>query len=201
VIPPPSNVLFATLASDEIDLLCHQGQVLTFAAQACVFKAGDPATGLYLVLGGLVEISALVGAASQKVLAQVGEGDFLGEMALLESAPRSANATAVKDSRLMFIPKQAVLELLRASPRFSLTMMREVCHRMRGINERFVEEFVQAERLALVGRFARSLVHDFKSPLAIIGMSMELAAMEGAAPETLYTTKTDVRKQLDKLTR
>ena len=47
--------------------------------------------------------------------------------------------------------------------------------RMRNLNQKYVEEIVQAERLAIVGRFATGIVHDFKVPLAIIGLATDLA--------------------------
>src|SRR5690606_8852337 len=63
----------------------------------------------------------------------------------------------------------------------------------------YIEEVLQAERLTLVGRFARSIVHDFKNPLGIIGLAAEMVSMEKASPEMRATAAGRIRKQGDRL--
>ena len=58
---------------------------------------------------------------------------------------------------------------------------------------------LQAERLALVGRFARSIVHDLKNPLNIIGLTAEMAGMEQAPPEMRQQARDRIRKQVDRI--
>jgi signal transduction histidine kinase len=58
---------------------------------------------------------------------------------------------------------------------------------------------VQAERLTLVGRFARSIVHDFKNPLNIIGISADMMAMGDATPDMRATARGRIRRQVDRL--
>jgi signal transduction histidine kinase len=71
--------------------------------------------------------------------------------------------------------------------------------RMRDFNYQYTQEVLQAERLTLVGRFASSIVHDFKNPLNIIGISAEMAAMENSTPEMRLAAKNRIRKQVDRL--
>jgi signal transduction histidine kinase len=59
---------------------------------------------------------------------------------------------------------------------------------------------MQSERLALVGRFAQSIVHDFKNPLNIIGFAAELAADETAVPEVRAEAKGQIHRQTSRLT-
>jgi signal transduction histidine kinase len=70
---------------------------------------------------------------------------------------------------------------------------------MRDFNHQYTQEVLQAERLTLVGRFARSIVHDFKNPLNIIGISAEMAAMDSSTAESRLTAKNRIRKQIDRL--
>ena len=58
---------------------------------------------------------------------------------------------------------------------------------------------LQAERLAVVGRFARSIVHDLKNPLNIIGLTAEMAGMERATPEMRQQASTRIRKQVERI--
>jgi signal transduction histidine kinase len=78
-------------------------------------------------------------------------------------------------------------------------LMKEISMRLRDFNHQFTEELLQAERLTLVGRFARSIVHDFKNPLNIIGISAEMAAMPGATTEMREAARNRIRKQIDRL--
>ena len=195
----PRNALFSVLSSDETEATIQAGSRRSLGLGEVVFEEGDPGNGLYLVISGSVEISAQVGEAGRRVLNRVMPGDFFGEMAVLESAPRSATARAEGPSEVLFLPTSAVEALLDTSPRFASCMMREVCHRMRSANSKYTTELVQAERLSTVGRFARSIVHDFKNPLGIIGMSAELATMRDATDEMRNTARGHIFKQVERL--
>jgi signal transduction histidine kinase len=70
---------------------------------------------------------------------------------------------------------------------------------MRDFNHQYTREVLQAERLTLVGRFARSIVHDLKNPLNIIGISAEMAAMDNATREDRCAARDRIRKQIDRL--
>ena len=79
--------------------------------------------------------------------------------------PRSASATAEEPTVTRFIPRADLLGILENSPRLAVNLVREFSLRLRDFNRQYIREVLEAERLALVGRFARSIVHDFKNPL------------------------------------
>ena len=58
---------------------------------------------------------------------------------------------------------------------------------------------MQAERLAVVGNFARSIIHDLKTPLTIIGLSAEMSCMDGATPEKRAQAQERIRKQVSRI--
>ena len=104
-----------------------------------------------------------------------------------------------RSTEVHFIPRTELLGLLDASPRLATSLMRAISQRLREFNRRYVQELIQAERLALVGRFARSIVHDFKNPITIIGMAADLLNAETPQPAAVQTAKTRIRKQVDRL--
>jgi signal transduction histidine kinase len=150
-------------------------------------------------LEGLVQISAVVGEGERRVLSKLGPGDFFGEMAVLDNEPRSATASTEQASLLAFIPRESMLDLLEKSPRLAFRLVREFSLRMREFNRQYIKEVLQAERLTLVGRFASSIVHDFKNPLNIIGLSADLVKMEKATPAMRTKASERIRKQVDRL--
>jgi signal transduction histidine kinase len=89
--------------------------------------------------------------------------------------------------------------MLESSPKLAVSLVREFSLKMRDFNRQYIREVLQAERLTLVGRFARSIVHDFKNPLNIIGIAAELACMESATPAMRNATKSRICKQVDRL--
>ena len=191
--------LFSALNDSEVAELDRCARQRDFKAGAVVFREGDAGDGIYTVIEGKVQISALVGQDQRRVLSEIGPGDFFGEMAVLDNEPRSATVTAESDSKLLFVPRTDVLQMIERSPRLAVNLVRQFSLRMRDFNRRYMKEVLQAERLTLVGRFARSIVHDFKNPLNVIGLSAELAAMEGLGAESRVSARNRIRKQVDRM--
>jgi signal transduction histidine kinase len=171
----------------------------SFSAGAQIFKEGDAGDGIYVVKDGAVEISVAMNQNVQRVFAKLGSGEMFGEMAVLELKPRSATAIATADTRVYFIPREELLLMLGNSPALSLELLREISQRLREFNRRYIDETIQAERLAVIGRFARSIIHDLKNPLSIISMSAELIAMQPSKPETRETAQLRIRKQVERI--
>jgi signal transduction histidine kinase len=170
-----------------------------FAPGEVIFAAGDEGDGFHLVVSGRVHISAVINPKESRVLATIGPGDFFGEMAMVDDAPRSATATAAGLTRTLFIERGKFLRLLKRRPEMALGILREFSARMRKLNQKYVEEIVQAERLAVVGRFATSIVHDFKAPLAVIGLATDLACAKGSRWAQRRQLRTMVARQTERM--
>ena len=191
--------LFSGMLAAELPALKDSAQFNAYKAGRNIFQEGDPGDGLYIIVEGRVQITCLVGQNQRRVLSRFGPGDFFGEMAVLDNQPRSATATAETDTQVYFILRDDMLKILAGSPGLAVSMVKEFSLRMRDFNNQYTQEVLQAERLTLVGRFARSIVHDFKNPLNIIGLSAEMAAMDRATPEMREGAKIRIRKQVDRL--
>jgi signal transduction histidine kinase len=194
-----SSRLFSGLLAAELKAVEQSAESRSYKAGRNVFQEGDSGDGIYIIVEGKILISCLVGQDQRRVLSQLGPGDFFGEMAVLDNQPRSATATAEVDTRVQFISREHLLRVLEKSPGLAIGLVTEFSMRMRDFNHQYTQEVLQAERLTLVGRFARSIVHDFKNPLNIIGISADMAAMDGASSEARQTAKTRIRKQIDRL--
>lgn len=196
---PKSTGTFAQLLTAELETLKRTARRMHFRAGDGIFRQGDPGDGLYVIEEGSVEISALVGEEHQRVLSRIEAGSFFGEMAVLDHEPRSASANAATDAVLSFIPAPELWRALEQSPQLLIALVREFSRRMRLTDRRFVDEVIQAERLGLVGRFAQSIVHDFKNPLNMIGFAADTAATADASPELRAEIKGIIRKQVDRM--
>ena len=99
-----------------------------------VFRKGDTSAEMFVVSEGEVEI-----LQGEKQLAIVKRGDFLGEMAILESSPRSACARALQDTKLLVIPAGGFLLKIRRDPSFAFELLQCLSKRIRKTNEILAE--------------------------------------------------------------
>jgi signal transduction histidine kinase len=199
VVTLEASKLFDQLNPAELDSLGRAAQEREFAAGQDIFKEGDAGDGLYLVKDGLVELSGLIGPKKRQVFSEVLPGDMFGEMAVVEDQPRSAGASARERTSVYFLPREKILTLVANSPTLALILLREISQRLRAFDRQYVREVVQAERLTIIGRFARSIVHDLKNPLHIIGLTAELAASDRATPQMRANGKTGILKQVERI--
>jgi signal transduction histidine kinase len=191
---------FVAALNDELRALGRTGHLRKFRAGEIIFSAGDAGDGLFLVESGSVRISAVVGNGQSRVLAMIGSGDFFGEMAVLDDAPRSATATAEVDTEAYFLARGDLMGLLERRPKFALEILPVFSLRMRALNQKYTDEVTQAERLAVVGRFAGTIVHDFKNPLTIIGLAAELACSDTTAPPMRHKAADRIARQVERMT-
>lgn len=192
--------LFQGLTPSVHAQLAQIAQLRTFGVKEFIFRAGDPADGIFIIAEGTVEVVARVSDTEQRVISQFGAGDFFGEMAVLEQECRSATVVAATPVKAYFVPRDGLLEILSRSPQLAISLGRESSRRLREFNRLYIHEVVQAERLSLLGRFAQSIVHDFKNPLGIIGFAAELGLSARSTPATRQLNRDRMRKQIDRLT-
>jgi len=191
--------LFHGLSAEELLPVKAAARLLAFPANHRIFKEGDPGDGIYVVRSGQVGISVNTSQSQAGALTKINPGDFFGEMAVLDNEPRSASAVTSEATEAWFIPRDELLLVLEATPRLAVGLVREFSLRMREFNRQYLREVLQAEKLTLVGRFARSIVHDFKNPLNVIGLAAELMQMQKATPAMREGAAIRIGKQVRRL--
>ncbi len=199
MVPLESSKLFSSLEPGELQRLREVIRERAFEAGTEIFREGDSGHGLYVVIEGSVVITSRFPNGDKCVLGHIGPGDMFGEMAVLDNGPRSATATAEVYSVACFISRENLLDLLHKSPSLSGCLLRETSRRLRDFNRQYLSEVLQAERLAVVGRFASSIVHDLKNPLTIIGIAAELSMMSSATQDTRAAAAGRIQKQVERI--
>ena len=112
-------------------LFRNEPGVLKVAAGKYVFRKGEAAKVMYLIIEG--EVDLMLG---DMVIETATEGAFIGEMALIDEKPRSASARARSDSRVFPINEARFQSLVRDTPFFALQMMKTLARRLRNIDAR-----------------------------------------------------------------
>lgn len=104
--------LFSGLTPPALELISKVASEESHALGTRIFQHGDPGDKLFIILEGKVRISREVAGMGEEALAILGAGAVFGEMALLDEAPRSADALVHERCRLLALPKEAFEDLL-----------------------------------------------------------------------------------------
>jgi CRP-like cAMP-binding protein len=91
-----------------------------------IFAEGEAGDALYLVLDGRVRVHR-----QDRVIAELGERECFGEMALLDAAPRSATVTALVDTDLLKISREDFQEILNEKPEIAAGIIKVLTRRLR----------------------------------------------------------------------
>jgi signal transduction histidine kinase len=172
--------LLQGLAPEDLDLLHAMSSVVGIDAGAFLMREGEPGETLYVIIEGELEVLT----SSGQVVATRGHGEVVGEMAVLQRAPRSASVRALRAGRLLAIGHHAFATLLSRSPTASFTLLGTVVDRLRSSELMLM----QNEKIAALGTMAAGLAHELNNPAAAISRSTgqlrdALAAWERATAE------------------
>jgi CRP-like cAMP-binding protein len=110
----------------KIELIVHER---TFMPDEVIFYERQPGTGMYFVKKGLIRLTKTVNGERVKI-AELGEGEFFGEMSLLEEYPRSAQATAVVKTDALGIFRPDLLDLIKRHPRLGTNILMKLSTRL-----------------------------------------------------------------------
>ncbi len=127
--------LFESLTESEATTLCGMLRSMECEPQHVLFRAGDAGDGMYLIEEGKVCISMKAADGHELTIAELGAGDFFGEMAMLDGQPRSAHATALERSRLSILSRDHFLRFVQGNADVALKMLSALAHRLRRTDE------------------------------------------------------------------
>jgi small-conductance mechanosensitive channel/CRP-like cAMP-binding protein len=125
--------VFVPLQPEELENLASDAAIQRFARGERVVHQGDPGDTLYVIRAGSATVSLRDGNGAERQVAQLGRGEFFGEMALLTGEPRTANVTAAEDLEALVIHKEALQALLAKRPALAEEMAEIVEARRQGL--------------------------------------------------------------------
>lgn len=127
---PPQSV-FAGCSHDELAELLAAGKVQELAPNETILRQGDEGDSLIILLEGVVRISMVTANGREIILDYAEPGAVLGEIAVLDGAPRTASAVAVWKGRLLRLGRSAFENFIERHPRFAIRLLREMARRLR----------------------------------------------------------------------
>lgn len=173
---------FYDLPSEIRNRIVEHAKLKRYSASEIIFNKGDPGTCLFIVCSGIVKIDVRSRGGKDAVFNLVKEGEFFGEIAVLDGLPRTANARAFTDCELMRLDRRDLIPVMESYPPLMLHLLRILCARLRRTTEQ-VEDLMFID---LAGRLARTLLGlaaASKTPGRICVTQSEIAQIAGLSRE------------------
>jgi len=142
------------LSSPELAAIGARGTTRKHPKNTIVVSEGDTTDGLFIVLEGRVKVFVSDAEGHEVILGTHGPGEYFGEMALLDTGPRSASVITIEPCQLLVVPKEDFREFVENSPAFAFSIIGKLISRVRARTE-------NVKSLALMdvyGRVARLLL-------------------------------------------
>ncbi|MCU0291858.1 MAG: cyclic nucleotide-binding domain-containing protein [Thermoanaerobaculaceae bacterium] len=140
--------LFSDLRQQELEKLAPIIRRERHPAGVRIFSEGEPGRSMYILVSGKVRISRHPPGLGEEALAILGAGAVFGEMAVLDGAPRSADAMVHESAEVLVVDRDDLEGLFRGD--FELAyhvlsaMLRTVAGRLREMNEKLMTVFMMA---------------------------------------------------------
>ena len=134
-----------------------------------LFRQGDKGDAMYLIESGRVRISIHDDDRQEVTLAELAQGDFFGEMAIIDGRQRSADAHVIEDARLAILSRDAFLSFVRNNPDVALEMLSALTERLRRTDD------------LLRSRVSRNVNEEDKARLTVADRAADMIAEFGGS--------------------
>lgn len=199
-----ANQLLAGIPDAAFERFGSAIETVEFAPDELIFEEGALGDCVYLIARGSVKISKKGRGGQQETLTYLSEGDFFGEMALVDDGLRSAQASAHTECVLGRVDQKGWGLLFQVAANEVLgNFTRAITRRLRQNNQHFIEEMMRNERLSMLGATVSSIVHDMNNPLSCILAASEMmsAHSKDALINRMSGLITDAVRRMEVMTR
>src|SRR6202165_1683955 len=183
--------MFCDLDPEAFDQLCRYAKHTTLKRGTTIVSKGDPGNSLIAVISGTVKISVSSPDGRSAILNLIGAGEIFGEVAVLDGAARTADATANTNCEIFIIDRREFIPFVRSQPALAMKFIELLCTRLRWTSDQ-VEEVILRD---LPGRLASALLRlTEKHKLVPAGRTIAITQQE--ISEMVGMTRESINKQL-----
>jgi CRP-like cAMP-binding protein len=183
--------LFAGMDPHSLQGITRTLRSRRFRRGEVLFHEGDPGDSLFVVVSGAIKVVVPSDEGDEAILATLRRGDFFGELALLDGAPRSASAIALEATETLTLPRDQFRALVAADPAMRDALLASLASELRALTTQVAE----LHFLDLTGRLAARLSrlagdHGERLPNGEVRLDApltqsDLAAMIGATRQSV----------------
>lgn len=183
-----SAEVFGALSAAARARIARNGSRTALRKGESLFSMGDVGDAAYVVLNGEVEICIPAAPGKDVWLTRVGPGAVVGEMALLDGEPRTADVIATRRCELLRLPRKAFLEALTEEPAAAIDLLRILSRRLRAADV----QFEQAKSLDFAARLAQFVLG--QTGAQITESQSEIARVLGVSRESVNRRLSEWRR-------
>lgn len=187
-----------SLSAEELKTMSDEKDILNFKKGDIIFEEGNTLNGVYCVKEGICKMSKLNANGKEQIVRFIKGGDMLGYRSVLSDEPVTLTVTALKEMNACFIPKNEILNAIKENPKFSMDMMKTVCHDLRDANmslSNMAQKSVK-ERLADMLIFLKETFNEDKDGyLDIVLTREEISSVIGTATESAIRLLSEFKKK------
>ena len=191
--------LFKELDDIKLWWIAQKTEAKFYSKGELVIEEGTLADGIFFVVDGHVKVCRTNREGRQIIIQILSEGEFFGEISLLDGESRSADIIAVNDVQILYLPKSTFMELLNNYPTISINLLTELATRMRKSAEQITWlTLSSAERRigVVILKIAEESGTVFRNTVLIenFATQKDLSDMVGASRETVNSTLKSLEK-------
>jgi len=192
--------LFSELSDNDLREIVKLAVRQVYKKDNMILIEEEIGSTMFIILDGRVKISRISDDGREVILSILSEGDFFGEMSILDGQNRSANVVTLEDSRIMVIRREDFLQMLHDYPQIAINLLKELAQRLRRSD-------AQIKSLSLqnaTGKVASTLlriaddsgkIHLGQVEIPRLPPQQDLANMAGTSRETISRVLKALTKQ------
>lgn len=197
---------FQHVTDAQLEELISLGQFTDIGTDQTLFKQGDTADCMYVILSGSVRVFGLDPNGQEFELSVLRQGDFFGELALVDGGKRSATIRTLEHSEFFMLNRQGFMQLLTRSPDLLSEVLADISNKVRSSNEKIYKEMLERqkvqsemeiERHRSLAQMVAGVAHEINTPLGIVNVSASMIT-ENLTPDIVAAvTDEDLRLILE----
>ena len=182
--------LFSDLSETSLKVITDKMVARSYGKEKMILIEESAGETFFLISEGTVKITRMSDDGREVILAILGEGDFFGEMALLDGEGRSANVVALEDAEVLTLQRSDFLDILERFPKIAIHLLKELTTRIRHSDQQIESLSLSGaeQRIALVLiRLAEEMGQIKEGTVTIehIPYQQDIANMAGTSRETV----------------
>lgn len=182
--------LFSELREDDLEQIVRMSVKQVYKKDNMVLIEEEIGSTMFVILNGRVKISRISDEGREVILSILVDGDFFGEMAILDGQTRSANAVTLEDTEMMIIRRENFLQILHDHPQIAINLLKELAHRLRRSDSQIKSLSLQNAMGKVASTLLRiaddsGIIKQGRVEIAHLPPQQDLANMAGTSRETI----------------
>ncbi len=182
--------LFSELNEDELEAITKFAVRQVYKKDNMVLIEEEIGSTMFVILQGRVKISRISDEGREVILSILVDGDFFGEMSILDGQARSANAVTLEDTELLIIRRENFLQMLHDYPQVAINLLKELAHRLRRSDSQIKSLSLQNAMGKVASTLVRiaddsGIIKRGKVEIPQLPPQQDLANMAGTSRETI----------------